>query len=477
MLGHMADLHLSAGPAQAREDIKKASVTAYKPEADWEALQKTQIALGGRLYAVPEVADSVFVSHASESLRPQRAIVQPPTQTSITVIYVNGVMATPLDAGEGLLEVQRLGNELGWRFVGADTPYSLRYFYNRSYAYQLNKVNTCALAFARQWALNVLVVTDLALHCLPLNDFHEAASQLINIGNGFSSDAQADAQALSAAIDEGLGPNRAVIVVAHSQGNLMTQEAINSLSGPKSCVGVISLAAPTSAGWSDEIQLTGLAVKGQEVGDMILDLGLNFFPATRTNISDRIDDVIRSASNPIEAVLWPIFGKIDLHYVDNYFAGDRSRELIKGALATEAAELRARCGVPDPGTIEEACAVAKASLPGTYTLESRSGWFFSSGTLELRSDSTWSVVVNNFGGRQDSTYRDNGVWGLQYLPLGCIVAPNPEVAYVLQADLSGTVTGGGQVIIGIPDQINKPNVLLFPDRDDPSSFIGAIGQK
>jgi len=93
-----------------------------------------------------------------------------------------------------------------------------------------------------------LSIPRAAADCDQPEDLEEAWQQLRNVSAGYPEDPQPDALRLRTAIREELAAGRRVVVVAHSQGNLMFQEAVFAPGGlsrdERHRVAWLSLAAP-----------------------------------------------------------------------------------------------------------------------------------------------------------------------------------------------------------------------------------------
>jgi hypothetical protein len=130
---------------------------------------------------------------------------------------------------------------------------------------------------------------DYAQHFATNFDLVESARQVLQLTNKATFTSEADARAFASVLAEEMQRGQNVILVPHSQGNLMVQQAVNVLNAnhkstrDSRCVSAVSLAAPMSTNWPLETgsDLLGVAVKG----DMILWLGMNHFAQTETALS------------------------------------------------------------------------------------------------------------------------------------------------------------------------------------------------
>ena len=146
----------------------------------------------------------------------------------LTILFVNGILNTRQDAEAGCNQLAGLAWEAGIRNVNIDL------FYNRT----------------RSEVCSSRITTGAVGVCPQEEDLVEAAAQYLNVLEGFPRASQEDAARLSDAIEVELQAGRAVLLVAHSQGNLMVQEALfgrenaASLAPELSRIGWIAVTAP-----------------------------------------------------------------------------------------------------------------------------------------------------------------------------------------------------------------------------------------
>jgi hypothetical protein len=145
----------------------------------------------------------------------------------LVVLFVNGVANSQSDAMESCRALA--GRLSDWQL--GTLPVEL--FYNRTATGEIE------------------CYADLpAPNChIQLDDVVEAAAQMHNVAENFPRASQVDAVRLGRAIAAHLAGGRRVIVVAHSQGNLMFQEAVFGRQSPitptdRLSVGWLSVAAP-----------------------------------------------------------------------------------------------------------------------------------------------------------------------------------------------------------------------------------------
>jgi len=125
-----------------------------------------------------------------------------------------------------------------------------------------------------------------------------------------------------------------VIVVAHSQGNLLIQQALQSLipvPGDSTFLGVLALAAPTSSGWTlDDNHLLSITVGG----DLVPNAGFSTWERMDTPLSHVASSALSAVSFNLvhylqEFVKWGL----TLHAVDvSYFGQPEVQARIRGDL-------------------------------------------------------------------------------------------------------------------------------------------------
>jgi alpha-tubulin suppressor-like RCC1 family protein len=234
-------------------------------------------------------------------------------------------------------------------YQGGDLAF---YFYNATWTFNPGYSELeCALAYAEAFSsANVLDLLNLGYTCgYTLHDLSTAAGQLDNVLNSFPVEGNPYALNLSDIIKRQISLGRGVILVGHSQGNLMVQEALHNLYTSASpmaarCVSVVALAAPTSASWPVGGEtVAGVAVKGQALQDIILELGLNAFPTASTDVSDSVENEV-SRAGPVLGPLAVIPAELFLHtVVESYLKGDYTQQWITNTLGAERGFLRNTC--------------------------------------------------------------------------------------------------------------------------------------
>ncbi|HEY5219249.1 MAG TPA: hypothetical protein VIJ16_05535, partial [Gemmatimonadaceae bacterium] len=331
LLDDVGTIFDAVGPDEASRQVTLAGLAAYDVLRDSAALIRVDNALaqhvftlgsgeydgsgsGGGVISVSDKTPSGVAGVGRSSdvatglCAPQRAPVALPSAEPTRIVYVNGIRTTPDEAVDAEL---RLGCALRASGQFAKSKFRLDHFYNRTWSVQFRedvRQNIwCALAAASwhgywsqltQAAYFTGCATQAAVIALRTNDYAEAATEISQVENNSSSTTE-DAVAFAAYLDgHRSADGEHLIIVAHSQGNLITQQAVqrlrdSALFAPKSdslCVGVVAVAAPTSANWPlDKSLLFGLQVPG----DLLVSITrANHFPPVSTPLADSLAAVV-----------------------------------------------------------------------------------------------------------------------------------------------------------------------------------------
>ena len=176
-----------------------------------------------------------------------------------TYIHTNGINNTPLEAVGGMYRMANAARftNLPVNFTDGRVRYLLHYNHT-AMAGMLTPAHFCSYKFVatltdRTLAANVVLwfsgraAVERQLGCTFTSDLEESVAQVANIWLNLPAPTPTDAILLrEKALDERTrGSN--VILTAHSQGNLMTMQAlqeVGDLQAGKACVGYISIAGP-----------------------------------------------------------------------------------------------------------------------------------------------------------------------------------------------------------------------------------------
>ncbi|MFL5574644.1 MAG: Ig-like domain-containing protein, partial [Gemmatimonadaceae bacterium] len=344
-----ATAYASAGP-QAAQQVRDVEFLAFDPIRDSAGLRRMDEALANHVFYVgdgdagsPGVAGMRRASIQAAALADDEGAH--PERTLL--LYVNGVFTrekTEVDARNELESIQRELPSLN------DPRVVIAHFYNRTWSAQAPTQKAreahCVAHFWLQRAYmgeNSLrpflaqCMNDDSYRLMSDMDLVECVRQVWSILNGTDA-AEVDAVALADSIQAHRESGQHVIVVPHSQGNLMTNQAIHRLRGDgrfaperdSACIGVVSLASPVSSRWDvrNGNYLAPVVVRGDPIPDLVP--GANSWPRIDTELSTKI------TSNPLYAIapkfvqaLWAI----DLHdAVGSYMTAPASRTAIRDGL-------------------------------------------------------------------------------------------------------------------------------------------------
>lgn len=298
-INHIARLVAEMGETEALRRAALVSFLGVDPVRDGAAIKRVDAALAGHSFQVNGASD---LRAPRMALAAEGASASAPT----TVVFVNGVLNSFNDASETFNRLTIVAGE-----AGIATPYSTTFHYNRTFSDQIRDQRvlcTQDMSRARQF-VNTLALRSRFARCMNDNsylrnfDFMEALRQVLQLAGAANYATEADALTLAHKLRRELDQNHNVIVVPHSQGNLMTMQAVNALKGlpvppntrTAECVAAVSLASPMSGNWPIAgAKLNGIVIKG----DFILTLGMNSFPQTSTFLSDSAEADIASVVSP-----------------------------------------------------------------------------------------------------------------------------------------------------------------------------------
>ena len=328
-------LYDAVGPIEASRRVQLAGLVAYDPVRDSAAIVRVDSALalhefvlGGSEYGGSGggggggglIADRLPAGRdvaAAAGCAPLRPLEVPASPEQTRILYVNGIRTMPYEAistGHALrCALERTGQIASSRIF-------TRTFYNRTWSRQLPQdlrrdfwciaagfrwnfawsALASAVAFGRcaRDALGLAVATQ---------DYVEALRQYVQVADD-SPTASQDADSLARYLHGVRTRNgEHVLLVAHSQGNLLTQQAVALLrtrgqyapARDSLCIGAVSVAAPTSANWPVR---SDFLVGVQARGDILPMLTRrNHFTEIPTAYSDSTDALIAEIEREIAA--------------------------------------------------------------------------------------------------------------------------------------------------------------------------------
>jgi hypothetical protein len=299
---------LNVDEASAR--LRAVHQAAYDPVEDSSALRQLHSALRNHVFEFGDNLGSLGGAHQGEF----------PT---VHIWYVNGILTTSVGAANAVGGLRALAEERG-----LSQPVRWKLFYNSSFLEDPSSGKSMCV-FAKLDRLAGVPFTR--------------SEQILHLINFLPSGPDSTAIALADSILRDGETGVSMVLVGHSQGTLMIQEALETLGVPDPCVASISLAGPLGQGtWpAVETELDGFVVAGERAKDIILRLNANDFDQVATNISQDFDWAIID----YESVGWAplVVAGLNLMYdgklhsmLNSYIAGDNSSsrivELLNDAL-------------------------------------------------------------------------------------------------------------------------------------------------
>ena len=337
-------LYAAYGPEQARELAYAAYLAAYDA-ADERSVEAAERALEGHLFGGAGERISSSLAAASTV-----SLVGPNT----SLIFVNGILNSTDKAAASRKEL-----ELAVADAGLASEVEVYNFYNASALYDQNELRKClGRAVQRASGLAILVCKGASV----ISDFTEARRQIAEIFNQLPAGAEPTAKVLARIVRQERGNGRAVILMGHSQGTLVIQQALKEMGEYDQCVAALSLAGPLGKEswqmWS-ESNYNGFVVAGERAKDIILALGHNDFLQIATSISSSADQYLAQRENPYTTGVTLMVAErlrqdLRLHnMVTSYMAGKESRELVKTTIASQVSRLSANpdCRIPSGSRI------------------------------------------------------------------------------------------------------------------------------
>ena len=445
----------SRGVDSAMQDVRDVEFSAFDPIRDSVALRKLDGALAGHVFMVDSAAGSSISAtrHGTTRaiLRALDAMNEADSTERTVFLYVNGI-ATPQFGPQGAFATRFHLNSIVSEIplFRDQSHFNVRLFYNRTYSDQQptpeQQRSHCVALFASRFAFRYLgansfapfmaeCTSDPTYRRFSDHDLLECIRQMWAIVAN-TDGAEVDALALASRITELRDSGAHVILVPHSQGNLMANQAIHRLQSvthefdparDSTCIGLVSLASPTSRRWElGEHYIAPIVVRGDVVP--IID---NQWPPIDTDLSHQLLD------NPsIETVFKPT-GIILHEVIGSYFLQPQSRAAIRSALES----------------VYHACAVSSLAVrPTALTLLVGAGAPVS------------AIALNAFG---DTLGGRSVTWASTAPSVVSAAATGP-----MSAVARGVASGGGSIVASRMKRKAETAVLVVKPApaEDPFSF-------
>lgn len=443
------------GVDSAVQDVRDAEFLAFDPIRDSVALRMLDGALAGHVFTVDSTSGSrVAAARAGRArgiVRELGAVNTADSTEQTVFLYVNGI-ATPQFGPQGAfatrLVLHRIVSEVP--LFRDRRRFDVKLFYNRTYSEQRptpeQQRSHCVALFASRFGFGyagansfapfmAACTSDPAYRRFSDHDLLECVRQMWAIlANTDAS--EADAVTLASRIQEIRTAGSHVILVPHSQGNLMANQAIHRLRSvthefdptrDSTCIGLVSLASPTSRRWElGEHYITPVVVRGDVVPTID-----NDWPPIDTDLSHELLDhpSLETAFTPTGIILHEVIG--------SYFMQPQSRTAIRVGLEN----------------VYHACAVSSLSVSPTSL------------TLLVGGGATVSAIaMNSFG----DTLGGRSVFWASTAPSVASATPTGAMAAVAR----GVAPGGGSVIANHMTRRAESAVLVVKPApaEDPFSF-------
>ncbi|MGH7583095.1 MAG: Kelch repeat-containing protein [Gemmatimonadales bacterium] len=358
--------------AEAQRQLQAARALAYSGATDAGALQRAMIQLG----------DSLQAADLLPSPSARRANSAAPVVPT-TFIYVNGIATDPTQASATISNyLTPLISEAGYQ---DRTAFPVRRSYNNSGVnVQSGLTFTCIVNVAASLAVGVWSTAQQLASCFGIiADVGESARQVIS-QTVLTLPPTADDNHLVQIVQSVLAGGSRVVIIAHSQGNLVAADALKILAQTTpatrlECIGIVSIAPPLliqqGPGGASVSSMIIQGVTSEDILRVIL-LG-NGVPPITNELSDAWDT--EAPLSGIELIL----SGVDLHSInDSYVTENRTRTAIKQAVTNQVEQVGQRCPdlapppapsiAPSPQSISFA-ATAAGAIPAAKTVAITNG--------------------------------------------------------------------------------------------------------
>jgi hypothetical protein len=320
----------SAEDAEARLDA--IYFLAYDPITDSAALRRVEESLTNRMFSLSAPSEADTLAEAT------------------TFIYVNGIDNVFDEASRTQARLDSLIREVP---LFQRKAFEAKLFYNRTFAAEVAetpqmRTAKCVEMFQRRKQFigrisQAQFLFACSLESIPTwsdQDKVEALLQFIDVVRN-SPARDLDARVLADSLQLHRARGRHIFLVPHSQGNMMTRQAIRDLretynyseQHDSTCVGVLSLAAPTSANWQlPPGRLIGMVLHR----DYVADWGFNEFPRLDNEVSRSTRAEMDSLALLADTEGWQAYYNqriqslgLLIHKATSYLVPSESRAVIK----------------------------------------------------------------------------------------------------------------------------------------------------
>jgi hypothetical protein len=379
LLDLLARSYVEVGEAETDDRFARARIAAFDLVRDAASLRRVDDALGGHLFTLDTPASPATVAAArsapltSRMLTPTPALAGNGTADPTAIFYVNGIGNSFADAARSKAHLGYLLRRDVRRFRDPQDVV-MRLMYNRNDA-AVNPPRGRLACLGEAAAASVLDALPSYLGCralsilVPVTSMIEDLREAVGLLNGRPAPPSApvlqDIALFADSLRSYREAGRNVIVMPHSEGNLIAQRALERLvtdgtwspNGRSGCMAVVPMASPTvhygpiPDRYARPVQLAG---------DAILRLpavagGAVNFPASGNALDDSLA-TRRASSSSTEQLrfLRELLDGVTIHGMDSYLAVEGGRSLVETA-AEEAYQACATAyltvqGPVDPGS-------------------------------------------------------------------------------------------------------------------------------
>jgi predicted peroxiredoxin len=355
-LNRAAEYVRTRDPDAALAQLRDVHYLAFDQLVDSAAVRRLDAALANHVFEIASASTASFGIAAggsnSTSLATSGARFalsadagDPDAIEQTKFLYINGIWNALSDVLATEFKLVLLTDEIA-RFRG-NPHIQVTHFYNRTRSVQvpttrLEAERNCVANYLSQVQANIkdanaagvymyLCMADAAYRRWTAADLVESARQSIEIAMTTPAP-EADALMLATQIQTYREAGNQVILLPHSQGNLMAIQAIHQLrevtgeynpQRDSTCIGAVSLASPLSNGWElPDHYLAHVVVSGDPVPDLIL----------AGNTWNRI------TTDSSIAILLEVLGNgsykrvLDLHSVNSSYLTAQARDSVKAGM-------------------------------------------------------------------------------------------------------------------------------------------------
>lgn len=368
-LNQLRRLAATQSDSALRLAVRKAEEMTFDPARDAAAVRQLGDALDGKTFELRD--DTAALVTFSATAASSAVSVTRDDATPTTVIYVNGILTTPDGAALSATQLVTVlrnhgvpsGSPNNSLDLGGGQSLPIRFLYH----YNNSAVNTLSPAAIREclaglglgawrWLVRGSQPADKVGQCPDFNGPQEVTEQWFATYTGVGMTATLPlgvGASLRTVIDAERRAGRNVILVGHSQGNLLIQTALAGLPALSNtsnigCVSTVSIASPSGAeGWSGlDIPVTGTIAGDDGLGRQ--DFLRRFIPGPKFPAMTSSEVAYWAAW--VNA--WPrvtryaagVYADVGLHSLDTYLRGDQTGTWIGDTMEAKYKQLATACG-------------------------------------------------------------------------------------------------------------------------------------